>query len=51
MTNDSTKAITVEKKSDNEYWVNMYDLNENELTVRDKIGGQESDYIKVKQVE
>ena len=30
MTNDSKKAITVEKVSNNEYWVNMYDLNRNE---------------------
>ena len=48
---DSTRAITVTKEDDRTSYVKMYDLNTNELTFEEKIGGQPDQYIKIKEVE
>jgi hypothetical protein len=37
---DSTRAITVTKEDDRTSYIKMYDLNTNELTFEEKIGGQ-----------
>ena len=51
ITYDSTKAITVTKKNDIEYYVKQYDLESYDLTFEEKIGGAPDDYIKLKEVE
>lgn len=48
---DSTRAITVTKRNDREYYVKMYDLESYELTFEEKIGGKPDSYIKLKDVE
>ena len=48
---DSTRAITVTKKNDQESWVKMYDISNGELTMEEKFGGGEDQYIKLKEVE
>ena len=48
---DSTRAITVTKKDDTEFWVRMYDLETYQKTFDEQIGGQEEDYIRIKEVE
>ena len=47
----STRAITVTKRNDREYYVKMYDLESYELTFEEKIGGKPDSYIKLKDVE
>lgn len=51
ITYDSTRAVTVTRKSDREYWIKMYCLEMAELTFEEKVGGQPTDYIKLKDVE
>ena len=51
ITYDSTRAVTVTRKSDREYWIKMYCLETAEQTFEEKVGGQETDYIKLKDVE
>jgi len=51
ITYDSTRAVTVTKASDREYWVKMYSLETYELCFEEKIGGGEDQYIKLKEVE
>jgi hypothetical protein len=51
ITYDSTRAITVTKKDDTEFWVRMYDLETYEKTFDEQVGGKEEDYIRVKEVE
>jgi hypothetical protein len=51
ITYDSTKTVTVTKKSDSEYYVKQYDLETYQLTFEEKIGGKEEQYIKLKEVE
>ena len=51
ITYDSTKAVTVTKKNEREYYVKMYDLESYEMTFEEKIGGDANDYIKLKEVE
>lgn len=51
VTYDSTKALTVTKKNDCEYWVKQYDLETYELSFEEKIGGSPDDYIKLKECE
>ena len=48
---DSTRAITVTKANEREYYVKMYDLESYELTFEEKIGGRPDCYIKIKEVE
>ena len=48
---DSTRAIVTMKKNDKEYFVKMYDLESYKLTFEEKVGGEYSDYIKMKVVE
>lgn len=48
---DSTRAITVTKRNEKEYYIKMYDLESYEMTFEEKIGGADTDYIKVKEVE
>ena len=48
---DSTRAIVVMKRNDKEYFVKMYGLESYKLTFEERIGGEESDYIKMKEVE
>ena len=51
ITYDSTRAITVTKKDDREYWVRMYDLESYAKTFDEQIGGTETSFIKLKEVE
>lgn len=48
---DSTRAITTTKKDDREFWVKMYDLETYEVTFEEQIGGLETDFIRLKEVE
>jgi hypothetical protein len=48
---DSTRAITITKKDDKEFWVKMYDLETYEQTFEEKIGGLPNSYIRTKEVE
>ena len=48
---DSTRAIVVMKRNDKEYFVKMYGLESYKLTFEERIGGEESDYIKMKEAE
>lgn len=48
---DSTRAITVTKKDDKEYYIKMYDLESYDMTFEEKVGGEDNDYIKLKEVE
>ena len=48
---DSTRAIVTMKRNDKEYWVKMYCLETYKLTFEEKIGGESTDYIKMKEVE
>ena len=48
---DSTRAITVTKKDDKEFWVKQYDLETYEQTFEEKIGGQPDSFIRTKEVE
>ena len=51
ITYDSTKAITVTKRSDKEYYVKQYDLESYNMTFEEKVGGGDDQYIKLKEVE
>jgi hypothetical protein len=52
ITYDSSKAITVTKRSDQEYYVKQYDLETYELTFEERIGNDSRQhYIKLKEVE
>ena len=51
ITYDSTRAITVTKKDDTEFWVRMYNLETYEKTFDEQVGGNEDDYIRLKEVE
>lgn len=51
ITYDSTKAVTVTKRNDKEYYVKQYDLESYEMTFEEKIGGLPEQYIKLKEVE
>jgi len=51
ITYDSTRAIVTMKRNDKEYFVKMYGLESYKLTFEEKIGGENSDYIKMKEVE
>tara|TARA_B110000305_G_C19057659_1_gene455604 strand:- start:264 stop:443 length:180 start_codon:yes stop_codon:yes gene_type:complete len=48
---DSTRGITVTKRNEKEYYIKMYDLETYEMTFEEKLGGKDTDYIKVKEVE
>jgi len=48
---DSTRAITVTKRNEKEYYIKMYDLESYLLTFEEKIGGEPDNYIKLKEVE
>jgi hypothetical protein len=48
---DSTRAITVTKRNEKEYYIKMYDLETYEQTFEEKIGGLPENYIKLKEVE
>lgn len=51
ITFDSTKAITVTKKDDREYYIKMYSLETYDMVFEEKVGGDTNDYIKLKEVE
>jgi hypothetical protein len=51
ITYDSSKAMTVTKRNDREYYIKQYDLESYDLTFEEKIGGGEDQYIKLKEVE
>lgn len=48
---NSKWAITVTKKDDKEYYIKMYNLETYNEEFQEKIGGNEEDYIKLKEVE
>jgi hypothetical protein len=52
ITYDSSTAVAVSKKDNSEYWVKMYPLNGEAFPFfEEKIGGNDDDYIKLKEVE
>lgn len=51
ITYDSSKAVTVTKRNDREYYIKQYDLETYDLTFEEKIGGGDDQYIKLKEVE
>ena len=53
ITLDSSRAITVQKRNDREYYVNQYDLTSPKLecTFQEQYGSKETYYIKMKDVE
>lgn len=51
ITYDSTRAITVTKKDDREFWVRMYDLETYEKTFNEQIGGEPTSFIRLKEIE
>ena len=51
ISNDSTRAITVQKKSDREFWISQFCLETYEQTFHEKVGGENGSYIKLKDVE
>lgn len=51
ITFDSSKAITVTKRDEYEYYIRMYGLETNEQVFEEKIGGNPAQYIKVFDVE
>ena len=51
ITYDSTRAITVTKKDDREFWVRMYDLETYEKTFNEQIGGEATSFIRLKEIE
>jgi hypothetical protein len=51
MTQDSTRAITVTKRDDCESYVKMYNMQTQELSFEEKIGGGPEQFIRVKEVE
>jgi hypothetical protein len=51
ITYNSKYAVTVTKKDEKEYWVKMYSLSTYDLAFEEQIGGQDDDYIKLKEVE
>jgi len=51
ITYDSTRAVTVTKKDDREYYIKQYDLEDYSMKFEEKVGGLDSDYIKLKEVE
>ena len=51
ITYDSSRAVTVTKKDEREYYLKMYDLEESKLTFEEKIGGEPDSYIKMKEIE
>jgi len=51
ITYDSSKAVTVTKRNPQEYYVKMYDLESYDLVFEELIGGKDTDYIKLKEVE
>ena len=48
---DSKVAVTVQKKGEREYRVQMFDLESYEKTFDEPVGGESNDYIKIKDVE
>jgi len=48
---DSSRVLTVTKKNDCESWVKMYSLKDFKLTFEEKVGGDESQYIKIQEIE
>ena len=51
ITFDSARVITLTRSSDQEYYVKMYDLVTFEQKFEEKIGGDENQYIKCKDIE
>jgi hypothetical protein len=51
ITYNSKYAVTVTKRDEKEYYVKMYSLSTYDLEYEEKIGGNENDYIKLKEVE
>jgi hypothetical protein len=51
ITYDSTKALTVTKEDDRNYYIKMYDLEAYDMSFEEKIGGTADSYIKFKEVE
>lgn len=51
ITYNSKSAVTVTKKNDKEYYVKQYSLESYKMTFEERIGGLESDYVKLKEVE
>ena len=48
---DSKRAVQVQKKGEREYRMQMFDLESYQKTFDEMVGGQEGDYIKIKDIE
>lgn len=48
---DSKRTVQVQKKGEREYRIQMFDLESYEMTFDEAVGGQETDYIKIKDIE
>lgn len=51
ITYDSTKAVTVTRNNDKEYFIKQYDLESYKMTFEEKVGGKNDQYIKLKEIE
>ena len=51
ITYDSKKVIAITKKDDAEQYVRQFDLESYDQTFTEMIGGKETSYIKIKEVE
>tara|TARA_B110000285_G_C15139135_1_gene629426 strand:- start:4004 stop:4162 length:159 start_codon:yes stop_codon:yes gene_type:complete len=50
ITYDSSRAVTITRKDDRNYFIKMYGLETYEMTFEEKIGGGPNSYIKLKEV-
>lgn len=50
LTRDSTRSILIMKNSEFEFFVVMYDLESQNITFKEKVGGKPHQYIKLNQV-
>ena len=48
---DSKVAVQVQKKGEREYRMQMFDLESYQKTFDEVVGGQQGDYIKIKDIE
>ena len=48
---DSKRAVTVQKKGEREYRIQMFDLESYDKTFDETVGGDTKDYIKIKDIE
>ena len=47
---DSSRAILITKKSEQDYYIVQYNLETTNLTFKEKFGGQTNSYIKMQEI-